>query len=364
MKIQKIQIGKVKIPLKTPFKTALREVYEAEDLIIKVHADTGEVGWGNAPATVVITGDSHASVTAAIAQTIAPKILGLEVEELETVCQCINSAMVHNSSAKAAVDIAVHDLFGQRYGIPLYRFFGGSKNRITSDLTISLNAPEVMVADAQKALQAGYRELKLKVGNDAQMDIKRVTAIRQSVGPDVKIRLDANQGWQAKEAVRTIRKLEDLNLGIELIEQPVKAYDFEGLKFVTDHVDTEIMADEAAFSPQDIFRLLHMGACDIINIKLMKAGGLHNAAKIAAMCTAAGVKCMMGCMLESKVGITAAAALSAGCSIVTRNDLDAADLMAADPVVGGIHYEKNELLIPEAPGLGITGVEGWEEVAF
>ena len=360
MKIQQIKVGKIQIPLKTPFKTALREVYTAEDLVIQVLTDTGEIGWGNAPATVVVTGDSHASVTDAIRNVIAPRILGLDIEERETICQRIQTAMVHNTSAKAAVDIAVHDLFGQRYGLPLYRFFGGSKNRIASDLTISLNAPDVMVADAQKALIAGYNHLKLKVGGDPQLDIERVRAIRKAVGPDIGIRLDANQGWQPKDAVRTIRHLEDMDLGIELIEQPVKAIDFDGLKYVTDHVDTDIMADESAFSPQDVFRLLAMRACDLINIKLMKAGGLHNAWKIAAMAAAAGVDCMMGCMLESKIGICAAASLSAGCSSIVKNDLDAADLLAADPVIGGVHYEKNELVLPEQPGLGIDFVEGWE----
>ncbi len=153
--------------------------------------------------------------------------------------------------------------------------------------------------------------------------------------------------------------MEDAGLAIELVEQPVAAADFDGLKQVTDHVATDIMADESAFSPRDVFRLLAMRACDLINIKLMKAGGLAPAAQIAAMADAAGVACMMGCMLESKVGITAAAALSAGKAVITKNDLDAADLMAADPVRGGITYDKDHLVVPDAPGLGITAIDGW-----
>jgi o-succinylbenzoate synthase len=360
MKIQYIEVGVVRIPLKTPFKTALRTVTTAEDIVVKVQTDDGAVGYGNAPATVVITGDSLGSIADAVQHFIAPKIMGMDIEDREGICQRIDQSMVQNTSAKAAVDIAVHDLFGQRYGLPLYRLFGGSRSRIQSDLTISVNDPAVMVADAQKALAAGYGDLKLKVGLDAQIDLERVSAIRKAVGPAVRIRLDANQGWQAKEAVRTIRQMEDCGLGIELIEQPVKASDFDGLKFVTDHVATPIMADEAAFSLHDVFRLLSMRACDLINIKLMKAGGLHNAWKIAAMAAAAGVDCMMGCMLESKIGICAAASLSAGCSSIVKNDLDAADLLAADPVIGGVHYEKNELVLPEQPGLGIDFVEGWE----
>ncbi len=363
MKIQDIQLGLLSVPLKTPFKTALRRVDTACDLIVKIITDDGAVGYGNAPATMVITGDSHASAAAAIQNVLAPQLIGRDVDDREDILQAIQHGMVHNTSAKAAVDIAVHDLFGQRYGMPLHRFFGGKTTRIASDLTISVNAPETMAADACRAVSAGYRALKLKVGLAVHDDFCRVQAIRQAVGPDVTIRLDANQGWRAKEAVRIIRRLEDAGLDIELIEQPVPAWDIEGLKLVTDHVETDIMADEAVFSPHDVLRLLHLRACDLINIKLMKAGGLYPAAQIAAIAAAAGMDCMMGCMLESKIGITAAASLSAGLSCIVKNDLDAADLMAADPVRGGIHYERDELVLPQAPGLGIQEIDGWQELA-
>lgn len=358
MKIKEIKIGKVSIPLKKTFKTALREVHSAEDIIIKVIADTGEVGYGNAPPTAVITGDSQDSVIAAIRDTIGPKLIGMEVDNLEKILTTIEGAMLHNHSAKAALDIAVHDLFGKLYGIPLYKLFGGYRNTMTTDLTISVNAPEEMVRDSLEAIAEGYTELKLKVGTDVQMDIKRVKAIRQAIGSEVKIRLDANQGWLPKEAVRIIRKFEDMDLGIELIEQPVKAHDFAGLKFVTDNVETNIMADESSFGPYEVFTLLSMRACDLINIKLMKAGGLHNAAKIANIAETMGVQCMMGCMLESKVGITAAASIAGGKKIITKTDLDAAVLLAADPVVGGVSFTKNQIIISDAPGLGITDVHG------
>lgn len=360
MKIAKILVGKVAIPLKTPFITALRRVDVAEDVIVKVVTDDGHTGFGNAPATVVITGDSHESVAAAVQKTIGPKLIGRDIDDREDILETIQKAMVHNTSAKAALDMAVHDLFGQKYNLPLYKFFGGRKKRLSSDLTISVNAPETMAEDAKKAVARGYRHLKLKVGIDETEDFQRVTAIRQAVGPDITLRLDANQGWQPKEAIRLIRRMEDADLRIELVEQPVPAWDIDGLKQVTDHVDTPIMADEAAFSPRDVFRLLSQRACDLINIKLMKAGGLYPAYQMAMLAQSAGIQCMMGCMLESKVGITAAAALSAGVGMITKNDLDAADLMAADPVKGGIAYAGEELLLPETAGLGITEVAGWQ----
>lgn len=362
MQIADIKIGKVRIPLKKTFKTALRQVDFAEDIIIKVIADTGEVGFGNAPPTAVITGDSQDSIIAAIRDTIGPRLIGMDVDSIEQIMSVIDASMLHNSSAKAAVDIAVYDLFGKLHGLPLYKLFGGYRNVITTDLTISVNAPEEMVRDSLEAVAAGYTELKLKVGTDAVMDITRVQAIRQAVGHDIKIRLDANQGWSPKEAVRAIRKFEELGLDIELIEQPVKAHDFKGLKYVTNQVATDIMADESAFGTYEVFELLAMEACDLINIKLMKAGGLHNAVKIANLAETLNVECMMGCMLESKVGITAAASLAAGKKIITKADLDAALLLAEDPVVGGVSFAKNQLIIPDAPGLGITDVLGWQEV--
>ena len=133
----------------------------------------------------------------------------------------------------------------------------------------------------------------------------------------------------------------------------------DGLKYVTDHVETDIMADESAFGPYEVFQLLSHRACDLISIKLMKAGGLHNALKIAHFAETLDVQCMMSCMLESKVGITAAASLAAGKKIVTRADLDAAVLLAEDPVVGGVSFNGNQLIIPETPGLGINDISGW-----
>lgn len=362
MRIKEVKIGKVSIPLKKPFKTALRTVHSAEDIIIKVVADNEEVGFGNAPPTLVITGDGQDSIVSAIRDVIAPKLIGLPVDELEEIRNIIQTSTLHNSSAKAAVDIAVYDLFAKKYGVPMYKLFGGYRNTMTTDLTISLNSPEEMVRDSLEAVAEGYKSLKLKVGNDVQLDIARVEAIRKAVGKEVTIRLDANQGWLPKEAVRIIRKFEDCDLGIELIEQPVKAHDVLGLKQVTDNVETDIMADEAAFGAYEVMNLLATRACDLINIKLMKAGGLYNAGKIAAFAETMGVQCMMGCMLESNVGITAAASIAGAKKIVTRTDLDAAVLLAENPVIGGVSYERDALIVPEAPGLGITDVLGWTEI--
>ena len=362
MKIKNISVKHISIPLIKPFKTALRTATSAEDTVVIIETDDGHVGYGEAPPTGVITGDTNGSIIAAITDNISKLLVGEEIENIERIMDRLNMAVVRNSSAKAAVDMAIYDLFGQLYKAPLYKLLGGYRNTVETDITVSINEPEEMREDALRFVANGFTALKLKVGVDIQKDIARVKAIREAIGYGIKIRIDANQGWQAKEAIRGIRRLEDAGLDIELVEQPVKAWDLEGLKYVTDHVETPIMADESMFSPQDAFKILSMHAADLINIKLMKSGGIHNALKIVAIAEACGVECMLGSMLESKIGITAAAHLAGAKKNITRFDLDAAILLAEDPVVGGVEIQGSRLILPEKPGLGIEKIENLTDI--
>ena len=356
MKITDIKIYGVSIPLIKPFKTALRIVNVLETNIIEIGTDTGEIGFGEASPTAVITGDTRGSIREAIIEYIFPAIKGMDVEDIENIMLKINKSMIKNSSPKAAVDMAIYDLFGKLFKMPLYKFFGGAKKEFQTDITISVKDPKEMASDAIEYVGAGYDTLKLKVGIDSVLDIKRVKSIRDAIGPDIKIRLDANQGWNAKEAVRAIRKMQDMGLDLELVEQPVPYYDIEGLKFVTDNVEVPIMADEALFSPHDAVTLLSTRAVDILNIKLMKAGGLYNAQRICCIAEACGVECMIGSMMESKVGITAAAHFTGGKMNITKADLDASSLLAEDPVQGGVIIKGNRIILNDGYGLGINKV--------
>lgn len=362
MKIEEIELKHISIPLKKPFKTALRTVETAENTVVLVHTDDGQTGYGEAPPTKVITGDTNESTIAAIRGSIRPALLGKDIANLEEIQDALQTATDRDFSAKAAVDMAVYDLASKRLGVPLYQYLGGYGNQVETDLTISINEPEEMEADAVAAAEQGFSALKLKVGIDSEKDVRRVACIRRAVGDKMKIRLDANQGWEVDEAIRTITRLEDMGLDIELVEQPVKARDFEGLKRVKDNVNTVIMADESLFSPHDALDLLQMQAADLLNIKLMKCGGIYNALKIAAIAETYGVECMLGSMVESKISLTAAAHLAAAKKIITRVDLDAAILLAEDPVMGGFEKEIPRFTLTEAPGLGITGVRGLTEI--
>lgn len=356
MKIADVKIGHISVPLIKPFKTALRTVNSIEDTIIKITTDTGNIGYGEAPPTGVITGDTTGAIIGAVEEHISRQIVGMDVENIEGIMSKLDKCIIKNTSAKAAVDMAVYDLYGQLYKAPLYKLLGGYRNEITTDITISVNEPEEMALDSIKAVQMGYKSLKIKVGKDSARDIDRMKAIRNAVGYDVKLRIDANQGWKPKEAVRILRKMEDDGLDIELVEQPVTAYDFEGLKYVTDNVSIPVMADESVFSPMDALKILQMRAADLINIKLMKTGGIHNALKICSAAEVYGVECMIGCMLEAKISVTAAVHLAAAKSVITRFDLDGPVLCSEDPIDGGALFEQYKISLSDDFGLGIKGI--------
>ena len=357
MKITNIRLGKISVPLKVPFKTALRTVSSVEDVIVEVHTDTGNIGYGEAPPTGVITGDTSGAIIGAVQDHIAAKITGREIADFEDLMTVLDSSLVHNTSAKAAVDMALWDLFGQLYGAPLYRLLGGSRRSFSTDITISVNSPEEMVRDSLDAIRRGYDTLKIKVGKESEKDLARLKAIRGAVGRTPRLRIDANQGWQPKEAVRILRAMEDAGLDIELVEQPVIARDIAGMKYVRDHVSIPVLADESVFSPLDAITIMQAEAADYINIKLMKTGGIWNALKICSAAEIFGVECTIGCMLEAKISVNAAVHLACARKVITKMDLDGPALCREDPVIGGSLFNEKDITVSEEPGLGIKGIE-------
>ncbi|MBN8234227.1 dipeptide epimerase [Halobacillus kuroshimensis] len=355
MKIQSVETMRVAVPLHKPFITALRTVTVAESIYVRIEFDNGLTGCGEAPPTHVITGESLGGIENTIKEILTPVLIGSDILQREAVFESLHRSCVGNTSAKAAVDMALYDGLSQAAGLPLYQFLGGWTDQLETDYTVSVNTPEEMAEDADAYVQQGFRVLKVKVGKDSiHHDIERIQAIHQRIGKDAVIRLDANQAWTAKEAVYAIREMENRKLPIELVEQPVKAGDIDGLKMVTDAVSTVIMADESVFSPEDAIRMLKTGSADMINIKLMKSGGIHKALKINAAAESFGVPCMVGSMIETKLGITAAAHFAASQKNVTKVDFDAPLMLTADPVEGGVHYNQAVMTLPKTPGLGIS----------
>lgn len=357
MRITRVRLGRISVPLRVPFKTALRSVDSVEDVVVEVHTDAGTIGYGEAPPTGVITGDTTGAIVGAVQDHIGRAILDRDVDDLEDLLQRVQRSIVHNTSAKAAVDMALWDLYGQLHHIPVYKLLGGARKCIVTDITISVNPPEEMARDARDAIGRGYDCLKVKVGANPALDVERLSAVRRAVGDDVCIRIDANQAWRPREAVRILNAMQEKGLAIEFVEQPVKAQDIDGLRYVTEHSDVPVLADESVFSPEDAMRIMQTRAADLINIKLMKCGGLTNALKIASAAEVYGVECMIGCMLEAKISVNAAVELACAKRIITKVDLDGPVLCSEDPILGGAVFREKEITVSDEPGLGIKGVE-------
>jgi L-alanine-DL-glutamate epimerase-like enolase superfamily enzyme len=236
----------------------------------------------------------------------------------------------------------VHDLLGQKLGAPLYKIWGLDPARTTrTSFTIAIDTPQVM-AELARVAAARYPILKIKLGTPN--DEPRLRAIRETVPPETLIRVDANTGWTAKEAIRNLNHLAQYD--IEYVEQPVPAEDLDGLAEVTRNVPMPVIADESCITLKDVPRVV--GRCDGINIKLAKCGGLRNALKMIHTARAHGMRVMVGCMLESSIGTTAMAHLT---PLVDYADLDGHLLVADDPYVG-VGVEHGKLILPDTPGLG------------
>nr|WP_198020910.1 enolase C-terminal domain-like protein [Virgibacillus alimentarius] len=227
--ITDITIETTKHELKEPFITAVRSVSEIETLTVHIETDEQIRGVGAASPTLKITGDSFESIQGAILGPIKAAIIGKPLQSIELLLTLVRDSCVGNTSAKAAVDIALYDLFSKKYDISLYQYLGGYRNKITTDMTLSIGKEADMARKATSLVNDGFQTLKVKIGGTFEDDLLRMRMLRQTVGEDITLRIDANQNWDVKTAVRFIKALEREQLNIELIEQPVQAADFEGL---------------------------------------------------------------------------------------------------------------------------------------
>jgi len=355
MKITNIFTHTLKAKLKTPFITSLRRVDKLEDIVVFIECDNGTVGYGEGAATPVITGETLGSIVSAV-EYIKPHIIGLHIdEEFETILTLIDKVIVRNTTAKSALEIALYDLKSKSKNMPLYKMLGGTKREFKTDITISMGNIDTMLRDALNAVNLGYDTLKIKIGDDIQKDFERIVAIYEALESNISLRLDANQGWSAKQSVELLHSLENRGIIAEFIEQPVAADDIEGLKYIKQRVQTPILADESIFSLKDARVLLEMQAIDYINIKLAKTAGITKALKLADLSAEYGVKCMIGCMLEGPISVAAGLHVaSAKADIISMIDLDAVSLLTSHPVKTNIDFNESNIKLSEDIGLGLS----------
>lgn len=349
MRIIDIEIGRESIPLKKPFITALRRVDTVQFVRVKIVTEEGFSGIGEAPPTKAITGEDTETITSTIRSKIIPRFLHEHFSSMEDAQRLLHACCEGQNSAKAAFDIALYDLFAKRAGQPLYAYLGGSANLLQTDVTISLNHPETMAQDARTAIAEGFDILKIKVGGHDGLDSERIRAVRTAAA-HATLLIDANQAWSEAETLEEIRAVRDLD--ITLIEQPVPAKQLNSLRRITAQSTIAVLADESVFSLNDAEKVLNAHAAHMINIKLMKCGGIYKAAEIVRFCERRNITCMIGSMLEGPVSIAAAAHLAMAYPETVRYlDLDSPLLYAALPDGSPVGFKQNTLLLHHQIGI-------------
>lgn len=356
MKITQTDIYKFSIPMH-PFTIATGTMHYAQNIFIRVHTDAGHYGVGECSAFPMIVGETQATCFE-MAKDFASVWKGREALEIEERMQELHDYTAFNATIKSAFDMALHDLAAKQADQPLYLFLGGKKKQIETDLTIGIDTPPAMAETAIRFKKNGVRMIKIKLGKNGKEDVERVKRIREAVGPDIVLRIDANQGWDFDTACYALQQMEPYN--IQFCEQPMRHWDDPELPELRRQSPIKIMADESVFDHHDAERLIKAEACDYVNIKFSKSGGILEAEKINNTCERNRIPCMMGGMLESRIALTAFAHFALAADNIIFHDMDTCMLgHKTDPVTGGVQYKGYFLEIPDAPGIGADADEAF-----
>lgn len=349
MKISHTEIYKYSIPMH-PFTIATGTMHSAQNTFIRVHTDNGMYGVGECSAFPMISGETQATCYE-MAKDFASLWKNKDPLHIESRMNDLHSHTAFNATIKSAFDMALYDIAAKQAGIPLYRFLGGRQKEMETDLTIGIESPEKMAGTAIEFKKKGVRMIKIKLGKNGKTDVERVKQIREAVGDEIILRIDANQGWEFEEAALALQSMKPFN--IQFCEQPMRHWDdpkFPALRKIS---PIPLMADESVFDHHDAERLIDAQACDYVNIKFAKSGGILEAIKINETCAQRRIPCMMGGMLESRVALSAFAHFAMAHDNIIFYDMDTCMLgHLEDPVTGGIQYRGYFLEVPDAPGIG------------
>jgi L-alanine-DL-glutamate epimerase-like enolase superfamily enzyme len=358
--ISQVELYKLRIPLKEPFITSLAKEDFVENIIVVIRTANGITGFGECSPYMPVNGESMdtcfivGQYFAKLLKARRPDGQGKDALMIEEHLAAMDKLIYGNRSIKSAFDIALHDITGQHKGVPLYKLYGGKNNKeLVTDYTVSLDSAEKMAADAIKIKNAGFPAIKVKLGQSRKKDVERIRMIRDAVGFDIPLRIDANQGWKVKEAIETLNALDAYN--IEHCEEPIARWNYMRLRKVKKKSPIPIMADESCGDVHDAEKLLKLKACDMFNIKVGKAGGLFNAYEIVKLADKADMQMQVGAFMESRLGMTASAHLALCSDNIIYCDFDTPLMFSEDVVTGGLTYHENGVMkVPDAPGLGAT----------
>ena len=356
MKITHIDVYRFSIPME-PFVIATGTMDYAQNVFIRIHTDSVHYGVGECSAFPMIVGETQETCLA-MAKDFAQIWKGKDALDISARIQDLHNYTAHNSTIKSAFDMALYDLAAKNQNLPLYRYLGGEKRIVETDMTIGIGSPEEMARIALLYQKQGASILKIKLGKKAEVDLERIKAIRKAVGQEMRIRIDANQGWNYDEALYCLNEMDALN--IEFCEQPMRTWYDDLLPELRKNTGIKIMADESCYNHHDARKLIKSDACDLINIKFAKSGGINEGLKIHETAKNAGIPCMIGSMLESRIALSANLHFAYACSNIEFFDLDTCLLgHLVDPVIGGVTYKGYFLDISDTPGIGADADEAF-----
>ncbi|GEN23942.1 dipeptide epimerase [Halomonas cupida] len=350
MTIKRITLHGLRLPLKRPFKIAYDSYEDIESLVISIESTSGDIGWGEAVVDQHVSGETWQSARSIIAEELAPLLIGRPAADIGAFHRAAEARIRHNPSAKASLDIALHDLMARQCRRPLHSLLGGRcHERLELPYVISMLSPEEMARQADEACRQGYRSIKIKLGDMPETDIERIARVREVLTPDMILRVDANQGWSVKQALHVIRHAEPFR--VNWYEQPVFIENLESLARVSRATDAVIMADEPVHGLRDMLQVIRLEAADMVNIKLMKSAGLHVARAMAELGMAADIPCQVGSMVESSIATLAGAHLAIAHPNIIANDLVGPAMLSCD--VAEMPGDSTHIMLDESPGLGV-----------
>ena len=354
--ISSVDVYRFSIPM-VPFTIATGTLAHAQNVFIRVHTDAGFYGVGECSAFPMIVGETQ-DTCLAVARDFAQLWKGQDALDIDARLQQLHSALAGNGTIKSAFDMALYDIAAKHAGLPLYKYLGGERRVVESDITIGIASPEVMAQKASDFKASGANILKVKLGKGAETDVERIKQIRGAVGPQMKIRVDANQGWSYDEAVFALQAIAQYD--IEFCEQPMRTWYNDSLPALMKLSPVKIMADESVYNHHDARMQIESGSCHYVNIKMAKAGGINEAIKIHDTAAERGIACMMGGMLESRIALSSKLHFVYASPNIKFYDMDTCMLgHLEDPCVGGVTYDGYKLNISDAIGIGADADEAF-----
>ncbi|MFC1891832.1 mandelate racemase/muconate lactonizing enzyme family protein [Thermodesulfobacteriota bacterium] len=351
MIITNAEVWSVEMELSESYNIAYEKVDKAVNIFLRLETNSGIIGYGCAAPDEKVTGETPDKVLKVIKEIIIPSIMKKDPLRAAMLLELIKKNLKGHPSALAALDLSLYDILGKTCNMPVWRLLGGFRKNIKTSITIGILPEKETLERARSWIKKGFRCLKLKGGLDVDSDIDRLRKLREVVGFDVEIRFDANQGFSVFDSIKFFE--ETRNSQIELIEQPTRRDEYDKLKRVTKGVNIPVMADESLVTLRDAFRIARYELCDMVNIKLMKVGGISEAIQINAVAKSAGLEAMVGCMDESALGIAAGLHFALSRPNVIYADLDGHLSLVDDPFKDSVILKKGILYPTEKPGLGI-----------